>query len=80
MEDLTKKNSFFGFKLSSARMVIEHSFGRLKERVWLRREMDMNIEDFPLVIYACFLLFKFCQLHKDTVHQNLVEAVKKCDS
>ena len=31
MEDLMKKNSFFGFKLSSARMVIEHSFGRLKE-------------------------------------------------
>ena len=31
MEDLTKKNSFFGFKLSSARMVIEHSLGHLKE-------------------------------------------------
>ena len=76
-----EKEQFFGFKLSFARMVIECAFGRLKGRFGcLRREMDINIEDLPYVIHACFLLHNFCELHKEPAHQNLVEAAKKYDS
>ena len=73
-----KKQQFFGFKLSSARMVIECELERLKGRFGcLRGEMDINIEDFPQIIHACFMLHNFCELHKEPVHQNLVEAAKK---
>ena len=43
---------FFGFCLSSARMVIECTFGRLKARFgsW-RREMDIIIRELPNLIY-----------------------------
>ena len=58
-------------------MVIECRFGRLKGRFGcLQREMDINIEDFPYVIHACFLLNNLCE----SVHQNPVEATKKYDS
>ena len=73
-----EKEHIFGFKLSSARMVIECAFGRLKERFGcLRRKMDINIEDLLYVIYACFSLHNFCALHKESVHQRLVESAKK---
>ena len=74
MEDLTKKNSFFGFKLSSARMVIECAFGRPKGRFGcLRREMDINIDNLLYVIHACFLLHNICELYKKPVHQILLK-------
>ena len=77
-EGSNEKEQIFGFKLSSARMVIECAFGRLKERFrCLRRKMDINIEDLLYVIYACFSLHNFCALHKESVHQSLVESAKK---
>ena len=76
-----EKEEFFGFKVLSARMVIECPLGRLKGRFGcLRREMDINIEDLPYVIHTCFLLYNFSELHKEPVRQNLVEAAKKYDS
>ena len=73
-----EKEQFFGFKLSSARMVIKCAFELLKGRFGcLRREMDINIEHLPNVIHACFLLHNFCELHREPFHQNLVEAAKK---
>ena len=73
-----KKEQFLGFKISSARMVIEFAFGRLKRRFdCLEKEMNINIEDLPYVIHAWYLLNNFCYLHKEPVHQNLVETAKK---
>jgi hypothetical protein len=47
------QEQFFGYRLSSARMVIECAFGRLKARFGcLRREMDINIDDLPAVIHT----------------------------
>ena len=46
---------FFGFRLSSARMLIECAFGRLKARFGcLRRNMDIRLEELPVVIHSCF--------------------------
>ena len=60
----TKKN--FGYRLSSARMVIEYGFGRLKARVGsLRREMNIKSENLPQCINSCFILYNFCEMRKE---------------
>ena len=60
-----KDNSerFFDQRLSSARMIIECAFGRMKARFGcLRRGMDINLNDLPAVIHACFILHNYCEL------------------
>ena len=70
----TPTEQYFGYKLSSARMVIECSFGRLKGR-WgaPRRAMDIKLDDLPSVIFACFVLHNFCELHGETVTEERVQ-------
>ena len=72
---------FFGFRLSSARMVIECAFGRLKGRFGcLRREMDINLDELPFVIHTCFILHNFCELRKEPINAQLIERAKKYDT
>ena len=73
----TKDEQFYGFKLSSARMVIECAFGRLKAR-WgcLRRPMDINMEDLPAVIMACFVLHNFREINSELVQKSTFDAAK----
>ena len=74
----TVKEQFFGYRLSSARMVIECAFGRLKGRCGtLRRGMDINIDDLPHVIYACFVLHNFCEINKELLAQEYVDSDMK---
>ena len=48
-----EEEQFFGYRLSSARMIIERSFGRLKARfACLRRDMDINLDDLTYVIHS----------------------------
>lgn len=57
----TVQEQYFGLSLCTARMVIECAFGRLKARFGaLRRAMDINLQELPYVIYACFVLHNFC--------------------
>lgn len=64
----------FGYRLSSARMVIEWAFGRLKGRFrCLKRQMDINLHDLPAVIHACFILHNFCELNNNPVPPALYE-------
>lgn len=59
---------FFSYKLSSARMPIECSFGRLKGRFSaLRRPMDLHIKAIPSAIHACFVLHNICENYKEPV-------------
>ena len=56
-------------------MVIECAFGRLKGRFGaLRRDMDINIDDLPHVIYACFVLYNFCEINKEPLAQEYVDS------
>ena len=58
----TLQEQYFEPKLCSARFVIECAFGRLKTHFGiLRRPVDININDLPQVIYACFVLHNFCE-------------------
>ena len=55
------QEQYFSYKLCSAHNVIECAFGRLKTRfAALKRAMDINIDDLPCVINACFVLHNFC--------------------
>lgn len=61
----------YGRLLCKARTVIECSFGRLKARfAALRRAMDINIKCLPFVVYACFVLHNYCEVHKETVKEE----------
>ena len=71
---------FYGFQLSSARMVIECSFGMLKARFGsLRRDMDINLNDLTHVIQACFILHNICEIRNESISQQEVEATMKYD-
>ncbi|XP_046862569.1 protein ALP1-like [Xenia sp. Carnegie-2017] len=73
------QQQYFGWRLSSARMVIECAFGRLKGRFGiLKREMDINTEDLPYVIYACFVLHNYCEEEKQVVAEEEISKAMEC--
>ena len=79
-----RKNSnerFFGQRLSSARVVIKGTFGRLKARFgYLRREMDINLKELPVVIHSCFILHNVCKIRQEAVNQNDVLIARNYDA
>ena len=67
------QEQYFGYRLCSTRNVIECAFGRLKARfACLKRAMDINLEDLPFVIYACFVLHNFCELNNESISDDRV--------
>ena len=76
----TPQEQYFGLKLCSARMVIECAFGRLKGRFrMLKRAMDLNIEEVPNVIYACFVLHNYCEINNENMSSDIVDATTAYD-
>ena len=72
---MNRQEQYFGYRLCSARNVIECSFGRLKARFGcLRRAMDINMLDLPNVIYTCFVLHNYCELHNETINEEHVRS------
>ena len=75
-----QSEQFYGFRLSSARMIIGCSFGRLKARFGcLGRDMVINLNDLTHVIHACFILHNSCEIKNESISQQEVEATMKCD-
>lgn len=72
------QEQYFGLSLCCARMVIECAFERLKGRFGaLRRAMDINLNDLPFIVYACFVLHNYCEAAMDTVDDTRVtEAIQ----
>ncbi|XP_065134336.1 uncharacterized protein [Paramisgurnus dabryanus] len=64
--NLTPDQTNFNFRLSSARMVVENAFGRLKGR-WrcLLKRNDVDINIMPDIIVACCILHNICELRKE---------------
>lgn len=76
----TVQEQYYGLRLCQSRMVIECSFGRLKGRFGaLKRAMDINLDDLPYVIYACFVLHNFCEANRETINENRVCAALEYD-
>ena len=64
-----ESEEFFGFRLSSAQMVIECAFGWLKARIGcVRTEMDFNIRELPNLINSCLVLNNFCEERKEPLN------------
>jgi len=76
----TVQEQYFGYRLCSARNVIECAFGRLKARFGcLKRAMDINLEDLPQVIYACFVLHNFCELNQEGISEETMRRAMTYD-
>ncbi len=76
----TPQEQNFGLCLCRARKVIDCAFGRLKARfASLRRPMDINLNDLPHVIYACFVLHNYCEARNETVDEHCVLEAIQCD-
>ena len=76
----TEQEQFFGYRLSSARMVVECAFGRLKSHFGiLRRAMDIGMANLPSTILACFILQDFCEMNGDHISDDQSRAVTAYD-
>ena len=72
----TVQEQYFGYKICSIRNVIKCSLGRLKARfAALKRSMDINLDDLPHVIYACFVLHNFCEINNESISEERVQSV-----
>ena len=75
-----QSEEFFVFRLSSARIVIECAFDRLKARFGcLRREMDINIRELPNLINSCFVLNNFHEDRKEPLNQKHIDIALNYD-
>lgn len=72
--NLTPAQRSYNYHLSSARIVTENAFGRLKAR-WRRlyKRNDMNIEKVPCIITACCILHNICEVHKDSFNEHWLQ-------
>ena len=76
----TPQEQFFGYCLSSARMVVEYAFGQVKARFGiLQRPTDLCLENAVTTIHACFILHNFCEIHYDTTPNELTTADQMYD-
>ena len=67
----TPEQQFLGCRMSSARMTIACSFGRLKGQFGaLKRPMDIQLSELPMVIYSCFVLHNFCEIEKEPISDD----------
>ena len=66
--------------LRSARNPIECAFGRLKAR-WqiLNKRIDMGLVFVPCIVYACFVLHNFCEIHNVNIDDDAVACQVACD-
>ena len=72
---MNSQEQYFGYRLCSARNVIECAFGRLKARFGcLKQAMDINLDDLSNVIYACFVLHNYCELNDEFVNEKSVKS------
>eukprot|EP00118_Oscarella_pearsei_P022072 m.251670 g.251670 ORF g.251670 m.251670 type:complete len:303 (+) comp40338_c0_seq3:519-1427(+) len=64
--DLSDEKKNFNYRLSSARIVVENTFGRLKSR-WrrLKKALDVNIDNVPHIVAACCVLNNICEVKGD---------------
>lgn len=61
---LTPQQRYYNYRLSKARVVVEHAYGRLKGR-WrcLMKRLDIDVMDVPELVLACCVLHNVCIMH-----------------
>ena len=79
---LSQQQKVFNYRLSRARVVVEHAYGRLKGR-WrcLLKRLDVSVRDVPELVAACCVLHNMCEVHGDTFNEEWLEGVESgCDT
>jgi len=66
-----QQSSFFGYRMSSSKMVIEFAFGQLKGR-WgvLWQGMDISLDDLPNVRFACFVIHIYRNVYGEKLRES----------
>ena len=74
---LSSQQKTFNYRLSRARVTVEHAYGRLKGR-WrcLLKRLDVNVSDVPRLVAACCTLHNICEIHGDTFDEEWLEGVE----
>ena len=74
---LSRQQRHFNYRLSSARVIIEHAYGRLKGR-WrcLLKRLDVNVSDVPELVAACCVLHNICEIHGEHFSEEWMEGVQ----
>lgn len=74
---LTRQQKMFNYRLSRARVVVEHAYGRLKGR-WrcLLKRLDVDVCDVPELVAACCVLHNICEVHGDGFNQEWIEGTE----
>ena len=76
----TPQERLFGYRLSSARMVVECAFGRLKARFgFLRHPIDLELQNAIKAIHACFILHNSCEMNNNVIGDELAKAIQRYD-
>lgn len=73
---LSSQQKVFNYRLSRARVVVEHAYGRLKGR-WrcLLKRLDIDVQNVPELIAACCTLHNICEVHGDSFDDSWLEGV-----
>jgi len=68
----------FNTMLRAARNQIECAFGRLKAR-WqiLTRCLNFNLDDIPVIVYACFVLHNYCEINDVGIDEIAEESIQQ---
>lgn len=74
---LSCQQKTFNYRLSKARVVVEHAYGRLKGR-WrcLLKWNDILIRDLPKLVAACCVLYNLCEIHGESFDEEWMRAVR----
>jgi hypothetical protein len=67
----------FNVYLSSARLVVEIAFGRLKSR-WrmLSKKIDVHHKRVPNIVATCVVLHNFCEMEKETFNSRWLQDIE----
>ena len=73
---LSCQQKTFNYRLSRARVVVEHAYGRLKGR-WrtLLKRNDTSIHDLPKLVAACCVLHNICEIHGENFNEEWLDGV-----
>ena len=79
--NLTRAEKHFNYRLSKARVIVEHTYGRLKGR-WrcLLKRLDVSTASVPGLVGACCVLHNLCEMHGDSFDQEWMEGVNTHES
>ena len=73
-----EKENYFGYRLSSARMVIENAYGILKGKLRILKSIiGIDYKFVPTLIYTCFTLHNFMQCNGEIVDPELLVAFER---